>query len=304
VQILWFGRPQGKQMPQSESCVPRRDLIRRHDRLTLPSARPAPYSSTLLAPRRDPIPSNTPIRSCRPLLVHAFADPAPHSPNSPNSPNSPKLVHAFVDPTPHSPNSPNSPNSPKPDLTPNFDATASSCRYEALADTGAAVNLISPTLVESLGLLLAPLPAVQPVILADGSSSAFQVRHHVRIRFCLPTLCRSWTISALVCRTGCRNDLGVTMDKGKLDYCRLGGSLSRQSRLFSSTAHAFTLFFCFRHTRFRCPRPITEGLTPIDAFPTANDPARLSRLSSSNRPARISCTRRCLKVRRRLAPQG
>ena len=101
MQILWFGRPQGKQMPQSESCVPRRDLIRRHDRLTLPSARPAPYSSTLLAPRRDPIPSNTPIRSCRPLLVHAFADPAPHSPNSPNSPNSPKLVHAFVDP--HSP---------------------------------------------------------------------------------------------------------------------------------------------------------------------------------------------------------
>jgi len=77
VQILWFGRPQGKQMPQSESCVPRRDLIRRHDRLTLPSARPAPYSSTLLAPRRDPIPSNTPIRSCRPLLVHAFADPLP-----------------------------------------------------------------------------------------------------------------------------------------------------------------------------------------------------------------------------------
>jgi len=67
---------------------------------------------------------------------------------------------------------------------------------------GLRVNLISPTLVESLGLLLTPVPAVKPVILADGSSSAFQVRHHVRIRFCLPTLCRSWTISALVCRTG------------------------------------------------------------------------------------------------------
>ncbi len=51
-------------MPQSESCVPRRDPIRRHD------------------------PTNTLIRSCRPLLVHSFVDPAPHSPNSPNSRNS------------------------------------------------------------------------------------------------------------------------------------------------------------------------------------------------------------------------
>ncbi len=127
MQILWFGRPQGRQMPQ---CGGERgekeggeslDLCSKHACTGLNPSCPAE-----LHPAATP-PLNAPIRSCRPLLVHAFVDPAPHSPNSPklvhvfvdpaphspNSPNSPELVHAFVDPAPHSPNS------PKPDLNPN-----------------------------------------------------------------------------------------------------------------------------------------------------------------------------------------
>ncbi len=208
--------------------------------LTLPSARGAPYSSmfssTPLPTRqtRRPRPhssmlSSTPLstRQTRPNSSMLSSTPLPTRQTRPNSsmlsstplptrqtrPNS-SMLSSIPLPTRQTRQT-----RPNPTLNPivlshaSFnaqqytdllivDATASSYRFKAPVDTGAAVNLISPTLVESLGLLLTPLPAVQPVILADGSSSAFQVRHHVRIRFCLPTLCRSWTISALVCPTG------------------------------------------------------------------------------------------------------
>jgi hypothetical protein len=146
VQILWFGRPQGKQMPQSESCVPRQDPIRRHDRLTLPSARAAPYSSMLLSPRRDPI-----RRHDRLTLPSARA--AHYSSMLLSTP-------LFTRQTRRTRRT-----RPIPTLTPivlshaSFnaqqytdllivDATASSYRFKALVDTGAAVNLISPTLVD------------------------------------------------------------------------------------------------------------------------------------------------------------
>lgn len=150
------------------------------------------------------------------------------------------------------------------------DATISSQPFKALIDTGAAVNLISPTVIQTLGLRPSPLPFLQPVTLADGSMSAFQVSHHVRICFQLPALSRSWTISALVCPTGSTQIiLGLPWIKANseiLDWSVPGlvNSGSVPAQLHNTLAS---------NTRILAAHAsITDDLTPIDAFPTANDP--------------------------------
>ena len=229
-------------------------------RLTLPSARAALYSSMLSS---NPLPTRQ-TRRTRPYSSMLSPTPLPTRQTRQTRP-IPTLTpivlsHASFNAQQYT------------DLL-IVDATASSYRFKALVDTGAAVNLISPTLVESLGLLLTPLPAVQPVILADRSSSAFQVRHHVRIRFCLPTLCRSWTISALVCPTGSTEMiLGLPWIKANstiVDWavpCLVDLACSRPLPMPSPCSSASAIRVSAAHA------PITEGLTPIDAFPTANDP--------------------------------
>jgi hypothetical protein len=124
VQILWFGRPQGKQMPQSESCVPRQDPIPRHDLLTLPSARAAPYSSMLCRPAEIQSAATT-VQHSHPLVPPTtrpcFCRPRSLLPKLAELAELAQTRPCFRRPAPHSPNSPNS---PKPDLTPNFDVTA------------------------------------------------------------------------------------------------------------------------------------------------------------------------------------
>ncbi len=147
------------------------------------------------------------------------------------------------------------------------DATASSYRFKACGYRGCG----QPHLAYSR-LIARPSPY------AVASRSASHTRRRLVVRLsgtpsCAHTLLPSHPLPLLDNLCPClphriyRNDLGVTMDKGKLDYCRLGGSLYRQSRLFSSTAHAFNLFLCFRHTRFRCPRPHYRGSNPYRCLP-------------------------------------
>jgi len=134
---------------QSESCVPRRDRIS-----TLPSARAAPYSSMLLL---TPLPTRQTRRTRR------------TRPNPTLPPN--VLSHASFNAQQYT------------DLL-IVDATASSCRFKALVNTGAAVNLISPT----LGHLLTPLPAVQPVISKSSTTRLrfFPDLDHPPNEFALP----------------------------------------------------------------------------------------------------------------------
>ena len=174
--------------------------------------------------------------------------------------------------------------------------------YSTLLNSASAPNLISPGLVERLSLTPRPLTQSRPLLLADGSLAAQQVTHSVKIPVFIPLLRRQWAIHAFVLpMPGYDLVLGLPWISGYshlLDWsgpsfvtnhpslpcvpnpiiapasvahtCKDAPLLPPPLSMNASPA-ANNLQRCNQKIR-SCLADLDEGLIPVDAFPTKDDP--------------------------------
>jgi len=149
--------------------------------------------------------------------------------------------------------------------------------FRSLIDTGAACNLVSPDLARRLALRLTPLQTPHPILLADGSTTTSNVTHHAQIRFKIPEVGRSWTASVLICPLG-ELDMILGMPWVKpnahlIDWSTPTLVVNHPSVPTphvapprSMNASPAAIHIAARHAI------ISEGLVPVDAFPSVDDP--------------------------------